>query len=70
MFRITEGDLGEALDARTEALSSLRELGPPDLVHLLKQSVRNPSKKVYLSSSPFGVLVKVLTIIRLASTIM
>lgn len=39
--RITEEVLQESVDARTESLISLRELGPPDLVHLLKQPTRN-----------------------------
>jgi tetratricopeptide (TPR) repeat protein len=42
---ITEEVLHESIDARTESLSALRELGPPDLVHLLKQPVRNPQKQ-------------------------
>lgn len=37
----------ESVEARTEGLSSLRELGPPDLVHLVKQAPRNPSKQVW-----------------------
>lgn len=36
----------ESVEARTEGLSSLRELGPPDLVHLVKQAPRNPTKQV------------------------
>ncbi|KAJ4156007.1 hypothetical protein LMH87_001223 [Akanthomyces muscarius] len=42
---ITEENLHESIDARTESLLSLRELGPPDLVHLLRQSIRNPLKQ-------------------------
>ena len=38
--------LHESIDSRTESLIALRELGPPDLVHLLKQSTRNQSKQV------------------------
>ncbi|KAB5572546.1 Chs5p-Arf1p-binding proteins-domain-containing protein [Coniochaeta sp. 2T2.1] len=41
---ITEEVIHESIDARTESLVSLRELGPPDLVHLLKQQIRNPAK--------------------------
>lgn len=44
--RITEEILHESIDARTEILSSLRELGPPDLVQLIKQAPRNPGKQV------------------------
>ncbi|KAF6744813.1 Chs5p-Arf1p-binding proteins-domain-containing protein [Ephemerocybe angulata] len=35
-----EIDLGEALTARTEALSTFRELGPPDLCHVVKSTGR------------------------------
>ncbi|KAM0201850.1 hypothetical protein ACHAPA_011031 [Fusarium lateritium] len=42
---ITEEILHESIDARTESLAGLRELGPPDLVHLLKHAVRNPAKQ-------------------------
>lgn len=43
--RITEEALHESIDARTESLISLRELGPPDLVHLLKQNLRNSGRQ-------------------------
>ncbi|KAK0714700.1 putative clathrin-coated vesicle protein [Lasiosphaeris hirsuta] len=43
---ITEEVLHDSIDARTESLLALRELGPPDLVHLLKQPVRNPGKQL------------------------
>ncbi|KAI1075573.1 chaps-domain-containing protein [Whalleya microplaca] len=43
---ITEEVLQEAIEARTEILSSLRELGPPDLVHLLKQNLRNTGRQI------------------------
>lgn len=33
-----EVDLGESLAARTEVLSTFRELGPPDLCHVVKTS--------------------------------
>ncbi|KAJ6572117.1 Chs5p-Arf1p-binding proteins-domain-containing protein [Mycena capillaripes] len=33
-----EVDLGEALTARTESLSTFRELGPPDLCHVVKST--------------------------------
>ncbi|OAA35570.1 budding site selection protein [Metarhizium rileyi] len=42
---VTEEVLHESIDARTESLVALRELGPPDLVHLLKQGVRNTGKQ-------------------------
>ncbi|KAI1007166.1 Uncharacterized protein K3495_g1055 [Podosphaera aphanis] len=43
---LTEEILHESIDARTEVLSALRELGPPDLVQLIKQSPRNPVKQI------------------------
>ncbi|KAI9821386.1 MAG: hypothetical protein M1832_003393 [Thelocarpon impressellum] len=42
---ILEDNLHIAVDTRTEALQTLRELGPPDLVHLIKQSSKSPSKQ-------------------------
>ncbi|EHK24239.1 uncharacterized protein TRIVIDRAFT_145919 [Trichoderma virens Gv29-8] len=42
---LSEDVLHESIDARTESLAALRELGPPDLVHLVKQAVRNPGKQ-------------------------
>lgn len=38
---IYEVELGEALTSRTEALSTFRELGPPDLCHVVKTTGRN-----------------------------
>ncbi|TLD29115.1 hypothetical protein PspLS_04239 [Pyricularia sp. CBS 133598] len=43
---ITEEILHEAIDARTDQLIALRELGPPDLVHLTKQQTRSPGKQI------------------------
>ncbi|KAH6887826.1 Chs5p-Arf1p-binding proteins-domain-containing protein [Coprinopsis sp. MPI-PUGE-AT-0042] len=34
-------DLGEAITARTEALTTFRELGPPDLCHVVKSTGRS-----------------------------
>ncbi|OAP59230.1 hypothetical protein AYL99_06528 [Fonsecaea erecta] len=42
---IEDDDIGLAVDARTESLPGLRELGPPDLVHLVKQSVKAGNKQ-------------------------
>ncbi|EIN08929.1 chaps family protein [Punctularia strigosozonata HHB-11173 SS5] len=36
-----ENELGEALTARTEVLSNFRELGPPDLCHIVKTTGRS-----------------------------
>ncbi|KAL8408940.1 hypothetical protein RB594_007400 [Gaeumannomyces avenae] len=41
---ITEEVLHEAIDTRTDQLIALRELGPPDLVHLTKQQKGNTAK--------------------------
>jgi len=45
--RLTEEILHESIDARTEVLAALRELGPPDLVQLIKQAPRHPGKQVH-----------------------
>lgn len=50
--RIIEEDLHSAVEARTETLQSLRELGPPDLVHLIKQSAKSSTKQVHRISKP------------------
>ncbi|RQM06264.1 hypothetical protein DH86_00001055 [Scytalidium sp. 3C] len=42
---LTEEVLHESTDARTESLPTLRELGPPDLVQLIKQTPRSPGKQ-------------------------
>ncbi|KAL2002420.1 hypothetical protein VTN02DRAFT_6798 [Thermoascus thermophilus] len=43
---VEEDDLFAAIDARTESLPSLRELGPPDLVYLVKQpKTGNPTRQ-------------------------
>jgi len=43
---ISEEDLHESIHARTESLIALRELGPPDLAHLLKQNLRNANRQI------------------------
>lgn len=43
-----EEDIYVAVDARTESLQSLRELGPPDLVYLVKQPKANSTRQVSL----------------------
>ncbi|KAF1812978.1 chaps-domain-containing protein [Eremomyces bilateralis CBS 781.70] len=40
-----EEELHSVLAARTESLPALRELGPPDLVHLVKQPAKSPTKQ-------------------------
>ncbi|QDS75782.1 hypothetical protein FKW77_008889 [Venturia effusa] len=42
---IFEEELQTAVDARTESLQTLRELGPPDLVHLIKQPIKGAPKQ-------------------------
>ena len=44
--RIVEDEIESAVESRNEALSALRELGPPDLVHLIKQSVKSGGRQV------------------------
>lgn len=44
--RIIEQEIESAVDSRNEALPTLRELGPPDLVHLVKQSSKSGNKQV------------------------
>ncbi len=46
--RIVEEEIESAIESRNEALQSLRELGPPDLVHLVKQSVKSGGRQVGL----------------------
>ncbi|KAL5521698.1 BUD7 [Sanghuangporus sanghuang] len=41
-----ENELGEVLMARTESLATFRELGPPDLCHVVKSSGRSGQKDV------------------------
>ncbi|OAA65600.1 clathrin-coated vesicle protein [Niveomyces insectorum RCEF 264] len=43
---ITEQELHDAIESRTEQLISLRELGPPDLVHLVKQPIRGNGRHI------------------------
>jgi hypothetical protein len=44
--RIFEDELHTAVEARTESLQTLRELGPPDLVHLIKTPIKGAPKQV------------------------
>ena len=46
-----EEEIESAVDSRNEALATLRELGPPDLVHLVKQSVKSGGRQVRMHSS-------------------
>ncbi|KAI4959018.1 hypothetical protein J4E86_002738 [Alternaria arbusti] len=43
---IYEDELHSAIEARSESLQTLRELGPPDLVHLIKQPIKNATKQI------------------------
>lgn len=45
---IEDDDIFAAVDARTESLQNLRELGPPDLVYLVKQPKTNSTRQVGL----------------------
>ncbi|KAL8668832.1 MAG: hypothetical protein Q9168_006554 [Polycauliona sp. 1 TL-2023] len=42
---IIEEEIETAVDSRNDSLPSLRELGPPDLVHLVKQSIKSGNKQ-------------------------
>ena len=37
-YRIVEEEIESSVEARNDGLSTIRELGPPDLVHLIKQA--------------------------------
>lgn len=54
--RLFEDESQSVVDVRTESLSSLRELGPPDLVHLVKQPVKSATKQVCLEEITHKVL--------------
>jgi hypothetical protein len=41
-----ENELNECLESRTESLATFRELGPPDLCHLIKINAKSSAKKV------------------------
>ncbi|KAF1959533.1 chaps-domain-containing protein [Byssothecium circinans] len=43
---IYEEELHSAIEARSESLQTLRELGPPDLVHIIKQPIKSATKQV------------------------
>ncbi|OCK96249.1 chaps-domain-containing protein [Cenococcum geophilum 1.58] len=43
---IFEEELHSAVEARADTLQALRELGPPDLVHLVKQPIKSTTKQV------------------------
>ncbi|CAL5867515.1 uncharacterized protein PFLUO_LOCUS1734 [Penicillium psychrofluorescens] len=50
-----EEDLYVAVDARTESLQSLRELGPPDLVYLVKQPKTSGTRQTGLYHHVTGI---------------
>lgn len=50
-----EQDIESTIEARNEALPSLRELGPPDLVHLIKQSAKSGGRQVRSFDAEFSV---------------
>jgi hypothetical protein len=53
MYRLYEEDLQVTIESRTESLQALRELGPPDLVHLMRIPVKGASKQVRRKKSLF-----------------
>ncbi|KAK4541189.1 hypothetical protein LTR36_008263 [Oleoguttula mirabilis] len=50
-----EDDSHSVIEIRTESLQSLRELGPPDLVHLVKQPVKSTTKQIGLYHHVTGI---------------
>jgi len=46
LSRIFEDEAHPVIDVRTDTLQTLRELGPPDLVHLIKQPIKSTTKQV------------------------
>ena len=50
--RIVEEEIESAIESRNEALQTIRELGPPDLVHLVKQS-KSSGRQVYIGRKQF-----------------
>ena len=44
--RLYEDDAHPVVEVRSDSLQSLRELGPPDLIHITKQPVRSTTKQV------------------------
>ena len=44
--RLFEDDAHSVIEIRTDSLQTLRELGPPDLVHLVKQPIKSSLKQV------------------------
>ncbi|MCJ1402555.1 hypothetical protein MMC11_005775 [Xylographa trunciseda] len=46
---VIEQEIESAIESRNEALPTLRELGPPDLVHLIKQSVKSGGRQAQQS---------------------
>lgn len=50
-----EEDIYAAIDARTDSLQSLRELGPPDLIYLVKQPKANANRQVRIDIPPDSV---------------
>ena len=49
---IEDEEIYAPIDARTESLQVLRELGPPDLVHLVKQPKSNGNRQVCPQGAP------------------
>ncbi|KAH8116030.1 chaps-domain-containing protein [Phellopilus nigrolimitatus] len=60
-----ENELGEVLTARTETLATFRELGPPDLCHVVKSTGRSGQKDLgsyhYSSSASLAAYINSLT---------
>lgn len=68
--RIIEEEIESAIDSRNDSLSALRELGPPDLVHLVKQSVKSGGRQVYHTGDCYNELALLICLARPESTTM
>ena len=64
LCRVIEQEIESAIDSRNEALPTLRELGPPDLVHLVKQSVKSGNRQVRNVQAIYAFVSTNLTIIK------
>lgn len=44
--RVVEHEIESSVESRNEQLAQVRELGPPDLVHLIRQSPKSGGRQV------------------------
>ena len=67
--RIVEEEIETAIESRNEALQTIRELGPPDLVHLIKQS-KSGGRQVWILVGWRDLVQRLICATRLGSIIM